>query len=107
MKLAQKLGPDAAKWFMRDIEGPECFWVNNGPIVKNLIELAASVRAMKKEVFLHHVNKDKNDLATWVELVLGDLKLAAEMRKSRSRRNILQALNSRVKTLKRIAELDK
>ncbi|MBI2546796.1 hypothetical protein HYV81_06480 [Candidatus Woesearchaeota archaeon] len=107
MKLKQKLGPDAARWFLREITGPECFWVNNGPILKSIEELAAAVRAMKKEVFLHHVNKDKNDLARWIEEVVGDNKLAADMRKSRSRRNILQALNMRVKILKRIAELDR
>lgn len=107
MKLAQKMGHEAAKWFLRDIDGPECFWVNNGPIIKNLDELAAAIRAMKKDVFAHHVNKEKNDFAKWVEGVIGDMKLASDLCKSRSRRNILQATNSRLKTLKRIAELAK
>ena len=107
MKLAQKLGPDAAKWFLRSIEGPECFWINNGPIVGNLEQLAVSIRGMKKEVFMIHVNKDKNDFGKWIEYVIGDLRLARDMYKSRSRRNILQALNRRIKTLEKVAGLEK
>jgi len=104
MKLKQKIGPDAARWFLRPIEGPECFWVNNGPIVRSLEELATAIRDMKKEIFLHHVNKDKNDFKEWIDEVIGDIKLSHEMQKSRSRRNIMQVLNSRLKTLKSLAE---
>ena len=103
MKLVHKLNAEAAVWFLRNIEGPECFWVNNGPIVASLEHLASAIRGMKKELFLHHCNKDKNDFANWIEAVVGDVKLAAQMRKSRSRRNILQALNQRIKALKKVA----
>ncbi len=107
MKLSQKTGPDAAKWFLRSIDGAECFWVNNGPIVKSLEELADAVRDMKKDVFIMHVNKDKNDFAKWIDGVIGDIKLARDMLKSRSRRNILQVLTSRIKTLKKVSEMNK
>ena len=37
---------------------------------------------MDDEVFLHHVNEEKNDFAEWVEHVLEDARCAAELRKT-------------------------
>jgi len=39
---------------------------------------------MEKEVYAHHVTKEKNDFADWVEQVLEDAECAAAMRGRRT-----------------------
>ena len=61
----------------------KCFWTTDGQILKNLDELQMAFGSMGEEVFLHHVNKEKNDFADWVEQVLEDSACARELRKSK------------------------
>lgn len=61
----------------------KCFWTTDGKILKNLAELQMAFGTMGDEVFLHHVTKEKNDFADWVEHVLEDARLAADLRKSK------------------------
>ena len=63
--------------------GEEAFWMNNGSILRNLLELKDALEAMGDEVFSHHVTKDKNDFADWVESVLNDPECAAALRKTK------------------------
>lgn len=61
----------------------KCFWTTDGHILKNLEDLKLAFGTMADEVFLHHVNSEKNDFADWVEQVLEDAKCAAALRKSK------------------------
>ena len=61
----------------------QCFWTTDGRILSNLVELSDALKSMNKDVFEHHVKKDKNDFADWVENVLMDKELAKMLRKSR------------------------
>ena len=61
----------------------KCFWTTDGQIIKNLEELKLAFGTMGDEVFLHHVTKEKNDFADWVEQVLEDKKCAQALRKSK------------------------
>lgn len=58
------------------------FWVNNGQILNSLTALRDALAEMQKEVYLYHVKKDQNDFAKWVEVVLGDSKLAKDLSKA-------------------------
>lgn len=62
----------------------QCFWVNDGQVLKNLEELATALKAMHKDMFTYHAKGESNDFADWVEHVLADDQCAAELRKSRS-----------------------
>lgn len=64
-------------------KGPQCFWVNEGPILKNLLELEAALEAMSEEMFAHHVGGGRNDFADWVEYTLKDVDTAIALRKSK------------------------
>jgi len=76
--------------------GTECFWVKDGPILKDLIELRDALNEMDHETFKHHVNEDRNDFADWVHLVLSDRSCANELRKvakpSTARRVLIRRL---------------
>ncbi len=61
----------------------KCFWTTDGKILKNLDELQMAFGTMGEEVFLHHVNQEKNDFADWVEQVLEDRACASALRKSK------------------------
>ncbi len=64
--------------------GDQCFWINSGPEVKDLIELKDILSEINKEQFIHHVNNMKNDFAVWVEDVLCDKKCADKIRRSKT-----------------------
>ena len=64
-------------------EGEHCFWTTNGDVLKDLEQLQLAFGTMDDEVFMHHVTKEKNDFADWVESVLDDAQCAQELRKSR------------------------
>lgn len=61
----------------------ECFWTLDGQILQDLNQLQVALGQMHEQVFAHHVNKEKNDFATWVELTLKDKECADALRKSR------------------------
>ena len=61
----------------------ECFWTTDGQILADLKELEEALDTMVDEVFVHHVTKEKNDFADWVESILLDPMCAAEMRRAR------------------------
>ena len=60
------------------------FWVTDGQILNNLVTLSDALRTMEKSIFSHHVSKDKNDFAEWVELVLNDSECAKDLRKAKT-----------------------
>ena len=61
----------------------ECFWSRDGQILSNLADLRVAIGYMDEEVFLHHVNQEKNDFADWVEYVLQDKECADALRKGK------------------------
>lgn len=61
----------------------KCFWTTDGRVLKDLEQLHLAFGSMNDEVFLHHVTKEKNDFADWVEIVLEDAACAADLRRSR------------------------
>ena len=64
-------------------DGGSCFWVHDGPILKDLVELRDALAEMSPETFSYHANKERNDFADWIESILGDKTLATSFRKSR------------------------
>lgn len=63
----------------------ECFWSRDGQILQNLADLHLAFGSMDDEIFLHHVNPEKNDFADWVEYVLQDQACAEALRKAKKR----------------------
>lgn len=64
-------------------KGKEAFWMTDGSILRNLVELRDALVAMEESTYTHHVTSDKNDFADWVECVLQDPDCAAALRKSK------------------------
>lgn len=92
--------PSAAKMLVCAAD-QQCFWVTDGQILKDLVELKASLQSMTNEVFAHHVTHERNDFADWVESVLVDAECAAALRRSSTRRGA-QSIITRCLKLYRI-----
>ena len=94
---------EEAKRYVCDVAPEQCFWVNNGPILKNIEDLANALSDMNNEIFHHHVNKEKNDFSAWINDVIGDKKLANELLSSRDKESVLKKVKNRLNSLKKKA----
>ena len=94
---------DEAKKYLGDCSPEQSFWVNNGPIVKNLDELSHALPELSNDIFSHHVNNDKNDFSNWIRDIIGDQKLANDIISSRNKESMLKKLNTRLNALKKKA----
>lgn len=64
---------------IRDAPETQYFILCNGQPVKNVKELADQLEDLRDEVFYHHVNRDKNDFATWINDVFKEVELAEDL----------------------------
>lgn len=85
--LATKQAEKSAKKKIKAAKPEKCFWVNDGKILADLLDLEAAFGSMAETVFVHHVTKEKNDFADWVEHVLEDVDCAADLRTCRKPRS--------------------
>ena len=92
-----------ARNYLRDAAPEQCFWVNNGPILKSIEELANALQDMNNETYQHHVNDEKNDFGKWINEVIGDTKLSNELLTSRNRESALKKIRNRLNSLKKKA----
>lgn len=60
------------------------FWVSDGRILNSLVALHDAFDSMEKHHFEHHVGKDKNDFAVWVDSVLNDAICAVDLKKAKT-----------------------
>lgn len=86
----------AAKAVMIDARDEQCFWVNFGPVVKNLAELKTAVEEMSDEQFAYHTKRDGNDFARWVEDIFNQAKLAAKLTLAKDRKDFAKILGKKL-----------
>jgi len=87
----------AAATGLVDAPPDKCFWVNGGPILKNLGELRdALAENISEAQFAYHVSAERSDFALWVEEVLGDAACAKALRRARTRQAALRAVAARL-----------
>jgi pentose-5-phosphate-3-epimerase len=68
---------DIARVYLRDIRPLwKAFWFHMHLMAQNLEEFADGLTQITDEVFTYHVSGQKNDLAKWVQEVVGDAVLA-------------------------------
>jgi len=80
-----------------DAPPDKCFWINHGPVVKNLRELRdALAQGLSDAQFAHHVGAGRNDFANWVEAVLDDATCARALRRAKTVRAALRAVEAQL-----------
>lgn len=97
--MARILKQDAERMLADVSQGRE-FRCSDGRMLRNMVDLEKGLQTMTDETFSYHSNADKTDFSNWVDDVIGDEKLARDLRKSPDR--IVAAKN----VASRIAFLD-
>jgi hypothetical protein len=85
---------------LSDIEGDKRFFSKDGCILGNLPQLAECLAHMNDDSFGYHVTPEKNDFSRWIGEVVGDDKLAKDIRLAMSRGEAAEMVKSRVAWLK-------
>ncbi len=76
------------------------FWVNDGQVLNSLVALQEALNNMQNEVFAHHVQKDRNDFADWVNFVLCDSKCSIDLRKTKTKKDASVVVSKYLKSYK-------
>jgi len=79
------------------IEAPadKHFWVNQGPTLGSLIDLRNAIGdGITDDQYAHHVSRDHNDFAQWVEDVFGDMQCGKALRRARTRTTAAKAIDA-------------
>jgi hypothetical protein len=98
----QPVSEEVARIYLRDVEPMwRAFWFHMHSVARNLEEFTAEVGEISDEVFAYHVSGQKNDLAGWVQEVIGDSVLARELAGVKDQHEAHRACTARVAELKR------
>jgi len=87
--------------FLYDVRPENCFWCCDGKIMKNLYELESGLKKMNVKTFSYHTNKEKNDFSRWVEEIVGDKKLATDLKKCKDKKSASSKVAGRIKSIKK------
>lgn len=87
-----------AKKELINADDAHLFWVEGNGALRNLKDLAESLKNMSDDTFAHHVNTERNDFANWTAEILLDTRLASELRRAKSRVTSLRKVEARLKT---------
>lgn len=104
-KITKNVNKQKAREILKEVEGDLRFFCCNGQIFSSLEDLSKGLSKMEKEHFSYHSSKERSDFANWIEDVLGDKKLAEELRNAcESKTKTSQAIKKRLKELKKAAK---
>jgi len=85
---------------LEDVAEEKRFWCQDGRVLRNLQELESALREMSDETFSHHVSEARNDFSSWVKDVIGDDKLAGDLKRSKTRTQAARYVANRITWLK-------
>lgn len=75
--LDENVDAKLASMYLRDVSPLwRAFWFHMHLMAKNLREFSDGLGTISDEVFAYHVGGEKNDLARWIQEVIGDASLA-------------------------------
>lgn len=75
-----------------DAPDNRCFYVHNGPTLRNLRDLREALANMTDEQFGEHVKEKRNDFASWVWSVFEDYELQDKLRRRWTRKQSLDTI---------------
>ncbi|MFW6102527.1 MAG: hypothetical protein ACOC6O_02600 [Chloroflexota bacterium] len=91
-----RITKDVAEKRLAGVSDDVVFRCHDGRILRNLRELRDALAGMENDVFVHHVGEGKNDFSTWVRDIIGDEKLANDLKKSPTREEAAKVVSSRI-----------
>lgn len=94
-KVAKK---PSTKKILVTAKNEHSFWTKNGQIFNTLKALQLGLEKMDKAIYAHHVTKDRNDFALWVDAVLNDKDCATELSKAKTASSAAKVVAKHLKT---------
>ncbi|MFH1672276.1 MAG: hypothetical protein ABIF87_02445 [Pseudomonadota bacterium] len=85
---------------LEDVPEDKVFWCCDGKVLKNLNDLALALKEMTEEIYLSHVNGNKNDFSNWVQDVIGDVTLSHQLKKGKTSFTAARRVRDRLEWLK-------
>jgi hypothetical protein len=61
------------------------FWCHDGQVFRDINDLLTGFDLMSDETFGYHANDEKNDFSCWIIDIIGDIELAKEVKKTKTR----------------------
>ena len=94
---------------LSDVLSNDTFWFCNGHIARNIYELVNYIEQLNDFGWKYHVNKNrnKNDFARWIGLVLGDKPLGEGLRNVYHKEKYVKIIRTRIKQLERLLMKEK
>jgi histidinol-phosphate/aromatic aminotransferase/cobyric acid decarboxylase-like protein len=86
---------EQAQQFLAKVPEENIFWCCDGTTFRDIKELADALAAMSEDVFIRHVNSEKNDFYNWVRDVIGDEELADELVAAKTRAEAAGCVSAR------------
>ncbi len=76
---------DRSEKYLKNVPDEYCFMCQDGQVFRNIKDLIEGFEKMTDEIFAYHCNENKNDFCCWILDVIGDEKLAEDLKKARNR----------------------
>jgi hypothetical protein len=73
---------------LRDVPPENEFVLLGGKRIKNIAELGKELKQISSEVFAHHVTREKNDFASWIDACVKDTKLGTLVRMTKEQQRM-------------------
>ncbi len=89
-----------ARNWLGDVPDDKRFYCVDGRTMKNFSELETALNEMTDDSFRYHSNESKSDFHNWVKDVIGDDKLAKDLKASASRALAAKKVGARITFLK-------
>jgi hypothetical protein len=98
--LEEHISAETAALYLKDVDPLwRAFWFHMHLMAKNLEEFADGLGMISDEVFAYHVSGQKNDLARWVQEVIGDAWLAQQLLAVKTKEEAADVVKERVAAL--------
>ena len=86
---------------LRDVPPQNEFVLLGGKRIKNIVELGRELKNMSIDVFAHHVTREKNDFASWIDACVKDTKLGTLIRMTKEQQRMAAIVERRVQEMTR------
>jgi hypothetical protein len=73
------------------------FYLNDGRVLKSASELMHSLNSMSNDVFVHHVNAERNDFSNWIRDIYGNKELALSIKKCKTKDSVRKCMERIIK----------
>lgn len=83
---AAKVKKSANKKMLEKVSETVVFWCNDGQVFNDIKELMDGFERMSDQTFTYHLNDIKNDFSCWVLDIIGDQKLAQDLKTVKNRK---------------------